>query len=70
MRLRLADSTWNKHKAETSNTYGGLQFSDLITGLAKLLQHLVQLVLHGLPIDSLILKVLGRELDLRRSRDI
>lgn len=53
-----------------NNTYSRLQFSNLIAGLAKLLQHLMQLVLHALTINLFILKVLGRELDLGRGKNI
>lgn len=56
-----------KHAAVIQNTYR-LQFSYLITSFAKLLQHLMQLLLHGLTINSFILKILGRELDLKKGR--
>lgn len=51
-------------------THSRLQLGDLIPGLAELLQHLVQLVLHALTIHPFILKVLGGELDLRGKEGI
>lgn len=66
--LRKRRSRWNELHidlgGETINTHRRLQFGDLIAGLAQLLQHLVQLVLHALTIHPFVLKVLGRELDL------
>ncbi|TNN50282.1 hypothetical protein EYF80_039507 [Liparis tanakae] len=45
----------------TGRTHSRLQPGDLIPGLAELLQHLMQLVLHALAVKLLILKVLGGE---------
>ena len=42
-----------------------LQPGDLVAGLAELLQDLLELVLHALAVQLLVLKVLGRQLDLR-----